>query len=149
MRRFVNGEEVDLGAPDLSIISVLPDRLAVRTAHGLRTAVAVRTGDTVHVSFLGHLFTIEKSLGTRATHRQTSSGEIRAPMPGLIVEVFVEEGQWVSGGEKILVLEAMKTHQSFVAPFDGKVVKLVLAKGTQVAEGDVLAIIEPAEGVEF
>ncbi len=143
MRRFVNGEEVDLES-DPSVISLLPDRLAVRTAHGSHTAVAVRNGDTVQVSFLGHVFTIEKTQGARSAHVHASTGEIRAPMPGQIVDVFVAEGQAVSNGDKLLVLEAMKTHQSLTAPFAGKVAQLPFGKGAQVAEGDLLAHIEPS-----
>lgn len=72
---------------------------------------------------------------------------MRAPMPGQIVDVLVERGANVTKGEKILVLEAMKTQQPFTAPFDGVVEKLDVTKGQQVAEGAVLAVVKPGTPV--
>jgi len=141
MKRFVNGSEVELESPEGTEVSVLSDRLAVRSATGMDTAVAVRTGDSIQVSFRGHIFLIEKARTRGKAHGAASSGEIRAPMPGLIVDVFVREGQAVSLGDKLLVLEAMKTHQAFSAPFDGEVAKLAATKGAQVADGDLLVLI--------
>ena len=67
---------------------------------------------------------------------------MHAPMPGLIVDVLAAEGDAVKKGQKILVLEAMKTQQPFASPFDGILKKLFVAKGTQVVEGALLAVVE-------
>lgn len=66
-------------------------------------------------------------------------------MPGQIVDVLVKEGDAVHKGQKILVLEAMKTQQPFTAPFDGTVDKINVQKGKQVGDGEVLAILKPNE----
>lgn len=140
MKRFVNGTEVDL--PESSAeIHRLPDRLVVRTPQGIHTAVAVRSGDKTHVSYRGQVFIVEKALRTKAG-KGSGDGEMRAPMPGQIVDVFVSQGDAVKQSDKVLVLEAMKTQQSFNAPFDGVVITLGVAKGDQVAEGQVLAVVE-------
>lgn len=68
---------------------------------------------------------------------------MRAPMPGLIVDVLLSEGVDVKKGDKILVLEAMKTQQAFTAPFDGKLDSLKVGKGDQVIDGQVLAVVIP------
>ena len=65
-------------------------------------------------------------------------------MPGMIVDVLVSEGDAVVAGQKILVLEAMKTQQPFNAPFDGVVTKLNAVKGVQVSGEDLLAVVEPS-----
>ena len=63
-------------------------------------------------------------------------------MPGQIVEVFVEQGEWVKAGQKLLVLEAMKMQHSISAPFDGQVTDLFVAQGDQVQEGQILIHVD-------
>jgi 3-methylcrotonyl-CoA carboxylase alpha subunit len=73
---------------------------------------------------------------------------MRAPMPGQIVDVLVSEGAKVAKGDKVLVLEAMKTQQAFLAPFDGVVEKLPVKKGEQVADGQLLALVTQSDAEE-
>ena len=75
-----------------------------------------------------------------------SDGALVAPMPGKVISVEVTEGQSVTKGQKLLVLEAMKMEQAMLAPFDGVVVDLKASVGAQVTEGTVLARVEAAEG---
>jgi 3-methylcrotonyl-CoA carboxylase alpha subunit len=74
-----------------------------------------------------------------------SDGTIAAPMPGRIVSVDVAEGDAVTGGQKLVVVEAMKMEQGLVAPFDGVVAELKAVAGAQVSEGTLLARIEKKE----
>jgi len=60
------------------------------------------------------------------------NGSILSPMPGRIVSVEVSEGQPVTAGQKLLVLEAMKMEQALTAPFDGVVETLTAVAGAQV-----------------
>ena len=144
MRRFVNGEEVDLD-PSAAKVSRLSDRLIVHGAEGTHSALALRSGDAIVVSYKGNIYTV---LNTRPRARAGAaggSGELRAPMPGLIVDVLVAIGDPVTRGQKILVLEAMKTQQPFVAPFEGTIKELLVEKGSQVGDGELLASILPSE----
>ncbi|MGI8649440.1 MAG: biotin carboxylase N-terminal domain-containing protein [Rubrobacter sp.] len=68
-----------------------------------------------------------------------------APMPGTVVNVLVEEGEVVEGGQLLLVLEAMKMEQPVVAPHAGVVVRLPFGEGEMVSGGEVLTEIEKAE----
>jgi acetyl/propionyl-CoA carboxylase alpha subunit len=140
MRYYLNGEAVEFS--ETFDTQRLPDRIVVRTNEGSFSALAVRDGDAILVSYQGHQYRLE----TRPTRAQkgggASSGEYRAPMPGQIVDVLVAEGDTVTKGQKVLVLEAMKTQQPFVAPFEGKVAKLSAQKGMQVKDGELLAVIE-------
>ena len=72
-----------------------------------------------------------------------AAGTLTAPMPGAIVAVLVEEGQAVTKGERLVVLEAMKTQQPFLAPTDGTVKSVPVSVGQQVSEGQVLVVVEP------
>ena len=142
MKRYVNGEEVDLQESPEVVVTPLSDRLIVRTPEGSSSALAVRVGDVVHVSYKGQVYKIEKGSGRSRGASGVASGEIRASMPGLIVEVLVSEGAKVELGEKLVILEAMKTQQTFTAPFEGTVGKVSASKGQQVQEGQILVQVE-------
>ena len=72
-----------------------------------------------------------------------ASGSLLAPMPGSVISVAVEDGAEVAAGQTVLVLEAMKMQHTISAPTDGVVTDLV-AVGSQVAAGDVLAVVSPS-----
>lgn len=145
MRRYVDGEEVELD-PNVARVSKLSDRLIVHGPDGSFSAVAARSGDRVAVSYKGRVFQVETTRPRARGSAAGGSGELRAPMPGQIVDVLVQQGMAVTKGQKVLVLEAMKTQQPFLAPFDGTVESLPVQKGDQVAEGAVLALIKASEG---
>ena len=63
---------------------------------------------------------------------------IRSPLPGLIVDVMVKEGDSVKAGQNMVVMEAMKMENQIQAPHDGTVKKVFVDKGDTVAEDDVL-----------
>ncbi|HAZ02818.1 MAG: acetyl-CoA carboxylase biotin carboxyl carrier protein subunit [Bacteroidetes bacterium GWF2_42_66] len=69
------------------------------------------------------------------------TGSIKSPLPGVILEVFVREGDEVKMGQKLLLLEAMKMENNIEADKVGKVVSILKNKGDSVMEGDVLIII--------
>lgn len=141
MKRFVNGIETELSESGVGDVFELPDRLVVRTSEGAFSAVAVRVGGRVEVSYQGRTFRIERIARARS-NRAAESGEIRAPMPGQIVEVMVREGDQVSAGQKLFVLEAMKTQQAAAAPFDGVVKSLAISVGDQVEAGQILLLVD-------
>lgn len=64
-----------------------------------------------------------------------------APMPGTILSVNVSEGQSVSAGDVLFVLEAMKMENEIVAPVSGTVTKVAASKGSTVATDAVLAFV--------
>lgn len=66
---------------------------------------------------------------------------VRAPMPGNILSVSVAQGQSVKSGTVLMILEAMKMENEIVAPCDGTVKQLLVAKGSVVDTDAVLAVI--------
>jgi 3-methylcrotonyl-CoA carboxylase alpha subunit len=70
---------------------------------------------------------------------------ITAPIPGTVVRVDVAEGETVTRGKVLAVLEAMKTEIRITAPADGTVTKVLVAPGTQVQEGTELVTLSHPE----
>ncbi|MEP7109005.1 MAG: acetyl-CoA carboxylase biotin carboxyl carrier protein subunit [Ferruginibacter sp.] len=68
---------------------------------------------------------------------------IKAPMPGLVLEITVTEGQVVNVGDKILILEAMKMENSLVVPANATIKKILVSKGQVVERGQVLVELSP------
>ncbi len=67
---------------------------------------------------------------------------IKAPMPGLILEVSVTEGQEVEENDPLLILEAMKMENSIVSPRSGKIKSVTAIKGAAVEKGQLLIEFE-------
>ena len=81
-------------------------------------------------------------------HSAEADGTILSPMPGKIIAINVEQGEYVTKGQKLLTLEAMKMEHSLVAPFEGVVEELNAEMGGQVQVEALLARITPAGEAE-
>ena len=68
--------------------------------------------------------------------------QLKAPMPGLVVRILVEEGQAVKVGEPLLILEAMKMENCFLSPRDGVIKSIAVEKGNAVDKGQLLIEFE-------
>ena len=73
-----------------------------------------------------------------------SGGQVKAPMHGLLLEVFVDVGERVEAGTPLAVLEAMKMQHELRAMVDGQVSAVHREAGTQVAADDLLIEISVA-----
>ncbi len=71
-----------------------------------------------------------------------SSGTVKAPMDGAIVEVLVSEGQQVSKGQLLVVLEAMKMEHPLKAGIDGVIRRIGVSQGDQVKNRQLLVEVE-------
>ena len=60
---------------------------------------------------------------------------VTSPLPGVIIEVAVKEGQAVKAGQKVAVIEAMKMENEIQAETDGTVTAVLVSKGDSVLEG--------------
>ena len=60
---------------------------------------------------------------------------VTSPLPGVIIEVSVKEGQVVKAGQKVAVIEAMKMENEIQASSDGTVTAILVHKGDSVLEG--------------
>lgn len=66
--------------------------------------------------------------------------QLKAPMPGTVIDFKATNGAAVKKGQTVLILEAMKMENEIVAPADG-VITFVASKGASVNTDDLLAVI--------
>ncbi len=66
---------------------------------------------------------------------------INSPLPGVILEVTVKEGDTIKSGQKLVVLEAMKMENNIESDRDGVVTSIKVSKGDSVLEGAPLIIL--------
>lgn len=68
-------------------------------------------------------------------------GTVTAPMPGTVISIAVTDGDTVSKGQTLLILEAMKMENEIMAPCDGTVQEVTISQGTSVNAGDILVVV--------
>ncbi len=67
---------------------------------------------------------------------------VKAPLPGVIIQIFAKVGDSVSKGQNLLIMEAMKMENNVLSEKDGVVKSVKVATGDNVLQGDVLIEIE-------
>ncbi|HEY6420624.1 MAG TPA: biotin/lipoyl-containing protein [Candidatus Binataceae bacterium] len=84
-----------------------------------------------------------RALRAGARRREVSGRvEMKAAMPGRVVNVLVVAGDLVKRDQGVLVLEAMKMENEVKSPKDGKVVEVKVAAGQTVEKGELMVVIE-------
>ncbi len=78
----------------------------------------------------------------RERYEPASPGVVTSFIPGTVVEILVGEGDRVSKGDELLVLDAMKMKNRLLSLWDGRVSKIKAAPGDRVTKGAVLLQIE-------
>ena len=79
---------------------------------------------------------------TRPAVTGNQKSGIKSPLPGVILDIKVKEGDAVKRGQTLLILEAMKMENDIKSDRDGKVVAINVNKGESILEGTDLIIIE-------
>lgn len=64
--------------------------------------------------------------------------DIKAPMPGMVLNILITEGQEVKKGDALIVLEAMKMENILKSPADGVIKKIAITKGVAVEKNQLL-----------
>jgi len=98
-------------------------------------------GETFHIDIKDELDQMLAKMGFDAVAGKQVR-EIRAPMPGLVLQIAVEDGQPVSEGDKILILEAMKMENSILVHANAVIKRIVVSAGQAVEKGQVLVELE-------
>ncbi|NJC94974.1 MAG: hypothetical protein C3F07_19425 [Anaerolineales bacterium] len=95
------------------------------------------------VTLNGRTFVLTKQSGSRKSGAKSDhSGELTAPMPGQVRAVNISEGDAVTKGQTLMVLEAMKMEIRIQAPTDGVVKLLAVKQGQTVEREQVLITVE-------
>ena len=63
---------------------------------------------------------------------------IKAPLPGIILELAVKEGDMVTKGQKLAVMEAMKMENEIKAEKDGEILSIKISQGQSVLQDDII-----------
>ena len=86
-----------------------------------------------------------KALLAAAVGAASSGGTLTAPMPGKVVKLLVKEGDSVTEGQPLLIMEAMKMQNELRATSAGKVFKITVQEGATVETGGTLMILVAPE----
>lgn len=136
------------GAPGVDVVRVGPAQFSV-VINGRSFRVLVlkedRENGTVRLRIGSRTCTVRleeeqdrlmQTLGLDKAARK--AGDLKAPMPGLVLNVLVKPGDTVKKNDPVLVLEAMKMENVIKAPGDGVVKAIAAEKGRPVEKGQLL-----------
>ena len=96
---------------------------------------------SIDVKVTDHIDQILEKLGMDTVQSNVVK-EIKAPMPGSILNILVEAGQEVKAGDQLLILEAMKMENVIKSPGDGIVAKIHVDEKQSVEKNQVLISFE-------
>jgi biotin carboxyl carrier protein len=146
----------DGGPVESALVSRLPDgRLSLlfedgrqvcgRVGAGKNGEVEVVTGSSRRRIALAEPLRDRIAHAREAERGEESEEEIRALMPGRVVEVQAAEGQEVAAGDLILVLEAMKMQNEIRCLSSGTILRIAAQPGSAVEGGALLAVIRSGQ----
>ncbi len=72
----------------------------------------------------------------------SGAAQVESPMVGSILDVKKAVGDVVKAGDTVFIMEAMKMENEIVAPVDGTIAEICVAKGASVTTGQVLAVLK-------
>lgn len=128
---------------DVEILQAKDGKLDLLIDDKRVTAYVSSDGAKRWVTVNGQTFMLTQSSGaTRRDAGHDHASELAAPMPGQVRSVNVSEGDAVTKGQTLLVLEAMKMEIRIQASRDGVVKKLLVKQGQTVEREQILVEIE-------
>lgn len=146
----VDGDRIPVCGPEVAG----PNLYSFLVAGASHTVLAERGGSGVwNLQLGGRRGRVEVvDARAKAMRDMTSTGSaqkgpasVRAPMPGLVLKVEVEEGEWVEAGGGLVVVEAMKMENALTAAVGGRVGAVHVVVGQTVEKDEVLMEILPAD----
>lgn len=102
-----------------------------------KTAAIKVNGNLYHLTAKDQFDMLLDQLGLSQLNR-SAVADLKAPMPGLVLKVFVSEGDEVKKGDNLFVLEAMKMENIIKAPADAVVKSVKIKPGDKIEKGQVL-----------
>ena len=141
----INGNEynVDINSVEGNIADVTVNGASYKvemdgpsTSSGSGAQGGPSAGSVAAVAGAGSSTGSAPSTGSGAVKAGSGAGvAVTSPLPGVIIEISVKEGQAVKAGQKVAVIEAMKMENEIQAPSDGTVTAVLVNKGDSVLEG--------------
>ena len=112
----------------------------VAVDHAAKTWSILVNGNTYNIELKDKYDLLLKELGMESLSSKKVN-EIRAPMPGLVLNMIAKKGSRLKKGDKVVVLEAMKMENVLRAPGPGTVKSLEVKKGDTVDKNQVLVVL--------
>lgn len=106
-----------------------------------KSAVIMVNGKGYRVQLKDEKDRLLETLGFE-TNARSSIRDLKAPMPGMVLDILVDAGQQIKKGEQILVLEAMKMENLIKSPSDLIVKSIEVNKGDKIEKGQPLLYFE-------
>ncbi|MGW0521274.1 ATP-binding protein [Crossiella sp. NPDC003009] len=109
----------------------------------------VHKGQTSWLATGGHAYQVTETEKLAAARHEAPGGRggpVTSPMPGTVLVVKVAQGEAVTAGQPLIIVEAMKMEHTITAPVDGLVSELRVRPGQQVGLDQALAVVTPQEG---
>lgn len=149
LQRTGNGHfqaTIDEGPHELDARLLDESTVSVRLEGDAQMVRLVRVGQAYHVAVDGRVYVLApEATGGSHGHHTLAAPEIVAPMPGKVLSVLVEEGQEVTTGDGLIILEAMKMENRIVAEAPASVRRIHVAEGQMVDGGALLIELEYLE----
>jgi biotin carboxyl carrier protein len=101
----------------------------------------IRTGGEVQFALGGAVHTTQTV--EKGPRRRQKEHSMAAPMPGVVLKIFVSAGDEVAKGAPLIILEAMKMEHQIVSPYDGVVRSIACQVGQLVQPGVELIVVDP------
>jgi len=142
----LDGRPVSMDAVELKPrgpFSVLIDSRSVEVQVEKNSA-----GYVVHLDGLAFECRLEDERVARLKGLTASGGgshrgkELRSPMPGLVLEIGIKEGDRVQAGQRLVTVEAMKMENEIRAAFEGRVKSIRVKPGKAVEKNEVMIVFE-------
>lgn len=105
-----------------------------------RSIQAVKTPKLVRSVSVPSTESTPSTAKTASPSSPKGTGSIKSPLPGVVLDIHVHNGDMVKIGQKLITLEAMKMENNIDSDKEGRVT-LKVSKGDNVMEGDVLILI--------
>lgn len=122
---------------DSSVVSIKSLGIDVEN----KTITILHNGKKLNFKIIEPLDELLKSMGLESAFVSKIS-ELKAPMPGLVIDVLMKEGDEIKKGDKLVVLEAMKMENILKSPVDGKIKSISILKGQAVDKNQLLISFE-------
>ena len=114
----------------------------IQEADFLNKAYTVKVkNNTYQVDISDQLDLLIEDMGLSLGQAQVVN-DIKAPMPGLILDVNIAEGDEVKEGDYLLVLEAMKMETTIASNYNGRIKSIYLGEGEMVEQDDLIVELE-------
>ncbi len=124
-----------------TLLLITPNKVYTITClninHETKTLTLLYNGQKFNASITEPLDEILKSMGLENALTPKIS-DLKAPMPGLVLQVLVNPGDQVAKGDKILVLEAMKMENAIKSPTDGIIDDVLVQQAQAVDKNQIL-----------